>query len=200
MLPAMHRPGVFLLLFLALAGVGLASPRIAVVRISDIYRGLDSTVALNEEVRGERASVERDARKKALDDARAELQALYKQLLKSAEEEADPGQRERMERAYVMKTQEAMTLQREFVSFRDRRLQEINGRMVQRMEASLARIRSVAAEVGEAKGYDWVLDSTGNTNTGLPFVLYAKSPPDLTDEVIAALSEPSTETADTSER
>ena len=200
MLHPMHRPGVLLLLFLALAGVGLASPKIAVVRISDVYRGLDSTVALNEEVRVERASVDHDARKKALNGARAELQDLYKRLLKATEEGGDPDQRERMERAYVMKTQEAMTLQREFVDFRDRRLEEINGRMVRRMEASLAKIRTVAAEVGAEQGYDWVLDSTGNTNTGLPFVLYAKDPPDLTDAVVAALAEPSTETAGTSER
>ena len=62
--------------------------------------------------------------------------------------------------------------------------------MVERMEASLGKIHETARALGESRGFDWVVDASGKTNTGLPLMLYAKDPPDLTDEVIAALTQP----------
>jgi Skp family chaperone for outer membrane proteins len=60
--------------------------------------------------------------------------------------------------------------------------------MVDVMRASLDRIHAAAQKLGADKGYDWVLDSSGNTNTGLPLVLYAKDAKDLTDELTSSLS------------
>jgi hypothetical protein len=67
--------------------------------------------------------------------------------------------------------------------------------MVSQMEESLAKIHATAVEVGKKHEADWILDSSGHSNTGVPFVLYAKTPLDLTSEVLAALGHRSTETA-----
>ena len=67
--------------------------------------------------------------------------------------------------------------------------------MVAQMEESLAQIHAKAAEIGKKKGVDWVLDSSGQSNTGVPFILYAKSPLDLTSEVQSALGHTTNETA-----
>ncbi len=46
-----------------------------------------------------------------------------------------------------------------------------------------------ARAVGKEQGYDLVFDSSGNTNTGLPFILCSSGSVDLTDDVIAALQD-----------
>ena len=69
--------------------------------------------------------------------------------------------------------------------------------MVGGMRASLNRIAETSQKVAKERGYESVFDSSGNTNTGVPFVLFSKDAPDLTTDVQAALtdSEPATPAA-----
>ncbi len=61
--------------------------------------------------------------------------------------------------------------------------------MVAGMRASLDQIVKTSARIAKEKGFDMVFDSSGNTNTGIAFVLYHKESPDITDDVKAALKE-----------
>ena len=63
------------------------------------------------------------------------------------------------------------------------------------MRASSIESWKPRAKVAKEQGYDLVLDSSGNTNTGVPFVLYQKESPDLTDDVKAALQDATAGTA-----
>ena len=59
--------------------------------------------------------------------------------------------------------------------------------MVAGMRATLNRIVQVSNQIARERGYDSVFDSSGNTNTGVPFVLFSKNAPDLTPDIQAAL-------------
>jgi Skp family chaperone for outer membrane proteins len=88
-----------------------------------------------------------------------------------------------------MKRQENQTLHEEFENFRRESYKDINARMVRSMRESLDLIVEVSRKLAREQGYDNVFDPSGNTNTGVPFLLYAKDAPDLSDDVKAALKD-----------
>lgn len=186
-----------IVLLSALTGIATAAPRIAVVRIADIHRSLPSTKEREESIRAEREAVGRDARLRAYQSVLKELQQISVKLKEALADTGNPDTsvRDNLKRDYSLKLQEASTLHREYETFRSERLRQINAKLVSQMEESLAEIHAAAAEVGRKKGFDWVLDSSGFSNTGVPFVLYAKNPNDLTDDVLSALGQPAIETA-----
>jgi Skp family chaperone for outer membrane proteins len=142
--------------------------------------------------------VSRDARLRAYHSVLKELEGISNKLKAALADTSNPDSsiRENLKLDYSLKLQEASTLHREYENFRNDRLREINAKMVAQMEESLANIHAKAAEVGKKKGVDWVLDSSGFSNTGAPFILYAKNPLDLTSEVLSALGQTAIETAE----
>jgi len=165
-----------------------AAPRMAVVRVTDIYKELPSTIELQTKIREEKEAILQDERADELRRVIAELQVLQVQLQdKSAppDEEAN----RKLARDYEIKRQEAKTLQQEFENFRQDRHKDINTRMVKSMQDTLNLIVEISTQLAKEQGYDGVFDSSGNTNTGVPFILYRKDSPDLTDEVRAAIKD-----------
>ncbi|MEM1083195.1 MAG: OmpH family outer membrane protein [Verrucomicrobiota bacterium] len=184
--------------WIALSAIAAAEPKIALVRVAEIHRQLDSTKEREAAIKAEREAVGKDARLRAYHSVLRELEQVSKKLKVALEDTENPDAsiREGLKREYSLKLQEASTLHKEYEAFRNERLREINAKMVSQMEASLAEIHQAAAEVGKKKGFDWVIDSSGQTNTGVPFVLYAKNPTDLTSDVLAELGQTVAETAD----
>ena len=189
MLPAMmKRLPLAALAMAATVMSATASPRFALVRVKEIYAGLRSTAELQEEIKRERGEIMQDARAEELRKIIAELQDLQAKLSDKNNPPAEEiGQK--LARTYELKRQEAQTLQKDFESFRAEREKEINRKMVTRMRASLDRIMETSRRIGKEQGFDLVLDGSGNTNTGVAFVLYQKDSPDLTDHVKAALKD-----------
>lgn len=183
----LRRQAIVILWWIA-AGIAAAEPRIALVRVGEIYRALPATQSLQSGVEAERAEILRNARADAYRSVLKELEQLRQGIAKIPKD--DRATLERAQQNYTLKRQEALTLQREFQSYRKRKTEEINTRMVAEMEKILAGIRNKATEIGGSKGYDLVLDADGRTNTGLPFVLYAKQPNDITADVLDALGGP----------
>jgi Skp family chaperone for outer membrane proteins len=189
MLPAMmNRLPLAALAFAATVLSATASPRFAVVRVKEIYAGLQSTAELQEEIKRERGEIMQDARAGELRKIIAELQDLQAKLSDKNNPPAEEVGR-KLARTYELKRQEAQTLQKDFEGFRAEREKEINRKMVTRMRASLDRIMETSRRIGKEQGFDVVLDGSGNTNTGVAFVLYQKDSPDLTDHVKAALKD-----------
>lgn len=181
---------------LATALTAAAAPRFAVVRVKDIYTALPSTIAIQQQIKTETAAIMKDKRAEQLRKIITELQTLQTQLSdKSAQ--IDETTSRKLARAYEIKRQEAQTLQQEFENFKAEQEKAINAKMVGGMRASLNRIAEASQKVAKERGYESVFDSSGNTNTGVPFVLFSKDAPDLTTDVQAALtdSEPATPAA-----
>lgn len=177
-----------------------AGPRLALIRVKDIYTGLPSTAALQQQIKAERDEIMKDQRADDLRKIINELQDLQARLSDKNNPLSEDVSR-KLARSYEIKRQEAQALQKEFESFRTEREKEINRKMVTTMRASLNEIMETSRKVGKEQGYDLVFDGSGNTNTGVPFVLYSKEPPDLTDDVKAALEDSANhKTADKTKR
>lgn len=184
----MTRPATIALLLATTMMDASASPRIALVRVTDIHAGLESTANLQQEIKQERDAILTDRRaadlRRVIDELKA-LQARISDKNKPLDEESA----RTLARTYELRRQEAQSLQREFEGFRAEREKEINRKMVSGMRASLNRIHETARRIAAEQGCDLVLDSSGQTNTGVPFILYQKETPDLTLAVKAALED-----------
>ncbi|MES2475683.1 MAG: OmpH family outer membrane protein [Verrucomicrobiota bacterium] len=178
-------------IFLTLAATALtagAAPRLALVRVTEIYAALPSTISLKDRIKSEREQIMRDQRAEKLRKIVSELQTLQGQLSDKAKP-LDEVTARSLARAYELKRQEALTLQQDFESYQSEQEKEINRRMVTGMRASLDQIAEVTRTVAKERGFDAVIDSSGNTNTGVPFVLYSKNAPDITADVNAAIKD-----------
>jgi Skp family chaperone for outer membrane proteins len=171
----------------ATALMASAAPRVALVRVKDIYSNLESTKKLQAEIKAERDQIMKDRRAGELRRTINELQGLQTTLA-DKENQLDEETSRKLARSFEIKRQEAQTLQREFESFRTEQERQINRRMVTAMRASLDKIMETSRKVAADQGYDLVLDSSGHTNTGVAFILYRKDSPDLTDAVNSALT------------
>ena len=187
----MNSINVILLTLLASVLSAEAAPRFAVVRVKDIYSELPSTTAQQQQIKKEREDLMKDQRAELLRKIIGELQTLQAQLSDKSNP-LDEATNRKLARTYEIKRQEAQTLQQEFESFKAEQEKAINKRMVAAMRASLDRIVTASRKIAKERGYDTVFDSSGGTNTGVPFVLFSKEAPDLTGDIQAALkhSEP----------
>lgn len=175
------------LILLATALSANASPRFALVRVKEIYSALPATVALQAEVKKEQEAIMKSQRAEQLRKIIGELQALQKELSDKAKSEGEDIRK--VAQAFEIKRQEAQTLQQDFESYKSEQEKIINQKMVVRMRESLNRIVSLAKKLAEERGFEVVFDSSGSTNTGIPFVLYSKEAPDLTADVESALKD-----------
>jgi Skp family chaperone for outer membrane proteins len=184
----MNRAVIIALILAATAFHASAGPLVAVVRVRDIYAALPATEDLQKQVKQERDAILRDPRAEELRRIIAELQTLQARLSDKTNP-PDDATALKLARQYELTRQEAQTLQRDFESFRAEREKDINRRMVAGMRESLTLIHETARKVAAAQGCQVVLDNSGNTNSSVPFILYQKNPPDLTDAVVKALEE-----------
>ncbi len=175
------------LILITSAVVASAAPRFALVRVRDIHASLPSSAALQEQVKKERDDIMRGPRAEKLRTIISELQTLHGQLSDKSKP-LDEASGKTLTRAYQFKSQEMLTLQRDFEGFQSEQEKAINVRMVASMRESLDHIVEVSAKIAKERGYDLVFDSSGNTNSVVPFILFSKDAPDITDDIQAAMN------------
>lgn len=178
-----------LALLLSVSPAPAQAPRVAVVRVADIHRQLEATTRANELLKAKHEEIRKDPRLARWNEMYADLELRRKQL-QSTTAKIDPEARLKLEREFAIKAREAKALQEDFESFSAAREREINTEMVAGMKQRLRLILETAEKTARDSGYDWVFDSSGFSNTGVPLLLYAKGADDLTDRVAAALAEP----------
>ncbi|WP_411828082.1 OmpH family outer membrane protein [Luteolibacter sp. AS25] len=177
------------LAWLGLTSALLAESKFAVVRITDIYRDLPSTAEMQRNIKEQKEGVMLDKRAELLRTTIQSLQSLQVELQEN-KDQLDTENGKKMVRAYEIKRQEAQTLQEEFERFRTDEDKRINKEMVEAMRSSLERINAAAQQIAEEQNYTGVVDISGNSNTGVPFVLYvSEEQKDISDEVIDLLGE-----------
>jgi len=184
--PLMNVAAVILSLSICVSVAAGAPPKVAVVRVADIFRQLEETARENRDLQAKRDAIQRDGRLASYNEMYADLEYRRKQLAGSAGG-MDGATRSRLEREFAIKRREAKLLLEAFESYRAERTREINAEMVEGMKLRLAKIQEAAGKIAAEEGFDWVFDASGNTNSGVPLLLYAKSSNDLTDRVLALL-------------
>ena len=163
-------------------------PRVAVLRVQDIVQQIEANSRTGELLKAKRDEINKDPRLANSNAMYSELELRLKQLKSNAK--IDPESRKKLEREYAVKTREAVALRADFESYHAEKTREINAEMVAGRKQRLALIRQTAEKIATEEGFDWILDSSGNTNTGVPLLLYAKNATDLTDRVVAVLNAP----------
>lgn len=165
-----------------------AAPKFAVVRVTDIYRELPSTAATQKKIQEQRNAISENERADEFRTILGELQGL-EALLKDNKDRIDTEQGKKMIRDYEIKRQEAETLRQDFEEFRADENKRINKEMVAGMRGSLERITAAAVQLAKERNIDGVIDVSGNSNTGIPFVLYSGDALDITEDVVELLGE-----------
>jgi len=161
-------------------------PRVATVRVDDILRQLDSSAKANEDYKVKREAISKDKRKVAVDEMSAELE-LRRGKLADNTNKIDQETRKKLVREFMLKQQELKSLQEDFQSFSAEQQKALNVEMVAGIRERLNLIRGTAEKLAKEDGFDLVFDSSGMSNTGVPLMLYAKTPNDLTDRILTAL-------------
>jgi Skp family chaperone for outer membrane proteins len=165
-----------------------AAPKIALVRVKDVYLSLPSTAKLQQDVKSQRENINKNERATQLRKIIGELQSLQGRL-SDKNNPLDEVTNRKLARNFEIKRQEAQTLQQEFENFKKEQEKTINRKMVLGMRASLDKILATSQKIAREKGFDTVFDGSGSTNTGLAFVLYHKNAPDLTEDVQSVLKD-----------
>ena len=174
--------------WLAVATAALAAPKVAIVRVTDIYRNLPSTKAMQEKFVGENDAIVKNERAVQLEKIVEVLQSMKAELV-SRRNEAENPEVQKLARDYEIKRQEAQALRQEFEEFNTTEKKRINKELVETMRESLDRITAASRKLAEERNLDMVFDTSGDSNTGVPLMLYSGDAPDLTDDVIALLDE-----------
>jgi Skp family chaperone for outer membrane proteins len=182
----MMKAAAGILMFLA-ATATAGPPRVALVRVSDVHKQLYETVKANEDYKTKLAEIDRDPRWESFLALNADLTARRK-VLETSSTTLDAATRERLQREFLIKSQEAKSLRDDFESFRAERRRELTAEMVAGIKHRLGIIRAEAEKLARQDGYDLVLDSSGNSNTGMPLLLYAKNPADITERLMDSLA------------
>lgn len=177
-----------ILAWIALATTLSAAPKFGVVRVTDIYRGLPSTAAMQQKMQSEREAILKNTRAERLRTSIAEMEAIESQL-RAVKDELDTEDGKKLIRAYEIKRQEVSTLRQAFEEYRAEEDKRINTDLVAATRASLNRISAAAQQIAKERNLDGVFDTSGNSNTGVPLLLYAAKAEDLTDDVIGLLGE-----------
>jgi Skp family chaperone for outer membrane proteins len=172
------------LLFTAITAA--SAPRFAAVNVKEIYSKLPSTPLLQEKVKQEREAIMKGESAEELRKLLSDLQSIQAKLGDKTVRQDENKYRD-LARTYELKRQEAQAAQAQFETKKEATQKEINRKMVAQMQKSLKRILLISAEIAEQRGFDSVIDSSGNSNTGVPFVLVIKDAPDLSAEVLATL-------------
>ncbi len=177
-----------ILAWIGLVSVLSAAPKFAVVRVTDIYRSLPSTAEMQKSIQTQRDEILKNVRAERLRTILAEMEALEGQLRANKDDlESELGKK--LVRSYEIKRQETETLRQEFEEYRAEEEKRINKEMVVATRESLNRISSAAQQIAKERNLDGVMDTSGNTNTGLPFVLYADGADDISEDVTGLLGE-----------
>ena len=163
-----------------------AQTRIAGVDIGRAFSAYHKTEATMQEIALERVKINEDPR---IDQLR-ELATETKEAEAAVKRQDGKNEKDLLDaqRFAELKREELRASARAIKEARDTSTRELDRKFVEASRVLLEDVRQAAEEIGSGRGFDIVIDSSGNTNTGLPLMLYAREMPDITEAVIARLN------------
>ncbi len=162
-------------------------PKIAVVDLKRVFDGYWKTKQADANIKDRAADFDK-SRKSMIEDYQ-KANDDYKKLIESANDQAvSADEREKRKRLAELKLNEIKDIETQVNAF-DRQTRANLGEQQRRWRDNIVReIREVVNAKAKAGAYNIVLDSTGETITGTPFLLFNSGATDLSDEVIATLN------------
>jgi len=160
--------------------------RIAGVEIGRAFREFHLTKEAMKGFDKDRQAIEAESHAEELSKLVDEVKKAEQVAARAAKSDDDA--RIRALRDAELKREEYRALEKALRESRNKRTADLNRRLVAATHQLLDRVGKAAAEVGRERGYDLVVDSSGQSNTGMSLIVYARKLPDLTNEVIARLN------------
>lgn len=185
-MPALTVPVRIALCLLLGAAPLAAQTRIAGVQVTRAFRSYHRTKAAMQQFDGERAQLENNPLRQQVERLAAEARQAEAAAAKAPAD--DPEARLEAERLVQLKADELRAVTNALRESRNDRTTELNRRQVAATRELLGAVCQAAVELGRERGFDLVIDSSGNSNTGLPVIIHARNLPDLTDDVILRLN------------
>ncbi len=164
-----------------------AKLKIATVDMQELFKQYYRTNEAQKQIDVERARIQKDNNERLarIRDIETELGKLGKQL-------EDPSIAESRKQAlfkdWQAQQQEGIHLDRERREFLQRKNQQLNEKMLQRMKGILEEIRKLVEEHAKAENFDYVFDKSGMSTSQVPFLLYTKDATDVTAALLKDLN------------
>lgn len=184
-----HLIAAFVGLFL-FQGVAQAQQRlkIATVSMERLFNEFKETADVQKEINIERARIQKENNVQL-----AAIREIDDQLQKIREEnEANPemGQKKTSEMYKKSEelSQDGIHRERTRTEYLERRNGSLNEKMKNQMRAILVKIQRAVSDRAKSGNYDYIFDSSGNSNQGIPFVLHSRDTTDLTESLLKELN------------
>lgn len=176
------------LLFFANLAQAQQRLKIATVSMERLFNEYQKTATIQREINIERARIQRDN-----NDRLNNIRQIDSKIQKIVEElkSEELGEKERADLLAESRdlSQDGKSKERERTEFLNRKNRALNEDMRKQMRGILVRIQKVVSERAKEGNYDFIFDSSGNSNQGIPFVLHARETTDLTNSLLEELNE-----------
>ena len=170
------------LLMAALSSSAFGQLKIATVNMEKLFNDFYRTSEVQKAINIERARIQKDNNLRLADIRKIDdkMQEIRKKL------KSDIGAKQKQDLGQEAKElqQDGIHKERERTEFLERRNRALNEKMRKQMRSILLEIQDVVSEKAKTGNYDYILDKSGNTNQGIPFVLHAKESVDLTEGIL----------------
>ncbi len=162
-----------------------AAPKIATLDVSKASDAHELNLAGIAAYKEAKASLENDPRKAAVIEMAKKVQALQRSL-----QELNP---ESEEHKKMLKDGQAAKasyddILNEWTQYRTEKLRAMTEKVVAETNKRLNEIVVVSRAIADAEGYDWLLETAGNTSSKMPVVLYLRKSTDITEQVITKVN------------
>ena len=173
--------------FATLAAAQEGKLNIATVDMQELFKHYYQTNEAQKQINVERARINKDN-----NERQAKIRELADSLAKLQKQLEDPSlndsKKQTLYKEWQAQQQEGIALDRERREFLQRKNQQLNEKMVQRMKGILEEIRKLVEEKAKLDNYDYVFDKSGLSTSQVPFLLYTKDATDITAALLKDLN------------
>ena len=170
-----------------------ASPRVALVDMTDLYKSYHKTRVMTAKIAEKQTAISNDQSLQAIRDQAAKIS----ELLARQTKEESPERKEALLADIELERNTLVLMQRETNQRLTLRKKLVRTELVEGMEALLAELTEIVNRYAADNDFALVFDSGGFSSSQAPVILYSKNGIDITEDVraILAASAPSPATA-----
>ncbi len=163
------------------------SLKIATVSMERLFNEYYLTEKVQRDINIERARIQKE------NNIRLEnIRSIDSKIQKIREQLKSPDLGEKKRRALLEEStelsQDGVHKERERTEYLERRNRSLSEKIKKQMRSILVKIQRVVSDRAKDGNYDYIFDSSGNSNQGIPFVLHARETTDLTDLLLKEIN------------
>jgi len=161
--------------------------KIATVSMERLFNEYHQTTTVQRDINIERARIQKDNNNRlaSIREIDAKLQRIREQLI---DEKLGEKQRRALGDESRELSQDGKSKERERTEFLERRNRALSEKMRKQMRGILVKIQRTVSERAKEGNYDFIFDTSGNSNQGIPFVLHARDTTDLSDSLLEEIN------------